>query len=232
MSRANGSTASNGTRELLGEILNNILDRVVVIGSDSVTRHGVAEVIRRTLDEMPAKVDVTVARAVLPGAVPSETDVLVVSSLGDRERALLRTLAGELPTVAILNEWGPAQVQTLIELGAHCAVTVNEVTLHVPSVLIAAAEGYAYVPRPCECLRAQSPLCDEITWLEMMARGDSMHRVQECSGLSTRQVRRRLRNLYSHLGVASRLEAVAKAAACGLISVTRVGTTDGMASPS
>ena len=172
--------------------------------------------------EEPADLDVWIR---LPGArvllftVGLADDYTIIRRFVEANHALL--------LIALLRDSTPEMYARALYAGAAGAVPWTSAPEAVIAVVESARQGYVLLPQNvakaiADGVGSSSGLpgirAEEIRWLQMMAKGKTVAELAGLIGYSEREMFRLLRQLYDHMGVRNRTEALLKAARCGVLS--------------
>jgi len=172
--------------------------------------------------EEPADLDVWIR---LPGArvllftVGLADDYTVIRRFVEANPALL--------LIALLRESTAEMYARALYAGAAGAVPWASAPEAVIAVVESARQGYVLLPQDvakaiADGVGSLSGLpgirAEEIRWLQMMAKGQTVAEMAALVGYSEREMFRLLRQLYDHMGVRNRTEALLTAARCGVLS--------------
>jgi DNA-binding NarL/FixJ family response regulator len=160
----------------------------------------------------------TAGRRVLLWTVRSQEDW--------KEFRALRGLNPELVLVALLVDPMPDAYAEALRSGAVAAVAWEAPPEDIVKVLAAALAGDTLIPAGvAQALAAKLPALEdpdwitheELTWLNILADGGTVHDLAGRVGYSERALYRLLHALYGRLGVSNRTEAILQASRRGLL---------------
>ena len=138
----------------------------------------------------------------------------------------LRGLNPKLVLVALLVDPTPDAYAEALRSGAVAAVAWEAAPEDIVKVLVAALAGDTLIPAGvAQALAAKLPAIEdpdwitheELTWLNILADGGTVHDLAQKVGYSERALYRLLHALYGRLGVSNRTEAILQASRRGLL---------------
>lgn len=147
----------------------------------------------------------------------------------DADIELLDELVSNNPSmavVALLDPLSPERLSTCLEAGACGCVSLDSSGERILMALEAGLNGLALLPvsmarrlvgRSVRQSKPQTLTSAQQTWLRRLASGMTIQELARQVGFSERETYRRLRQIYSAMGVRGRTEALILASASGLL---------------
>lgn len=171
------------------------------------------------VDDIPAWAERHGSGALIVGVQDSD-------DIGVLFEVLAQVRSTPITIVALIDDSSDDVLWRCIRAGATTCVSMRWNGTELALAIRAAVRGMTLTPQPM--LRrllelAQLPelslsLADyQVTWLKDMATGMTVAQLAESEGYSEREMYRRLKRLYSELGVANRVEALVLAASAGVL---------------
>lgn len=153
---------------------------------------------------------------------------LVVTVEPGRAQDVLNHAASRC-VVALLQDARPESYAEAFRAGARAAVAWEAPPELIAEVVEAAVRGYALLPAHLAAVLAGRAAAvaalhvsdDELSWLCVLAEGATVGQLAASLGRSERGMHRLLHDLYDHMGVTRRSEAIALAARAGLLDHER-----------
>lgn len=154
--------------------------------------------------------------------------LVVTVDAGRGEQDALEHVSGRC-VVALLHDARPDSYAEALRAGARAAVTWEAAPELIVEVVAAALRGYALLPADVAALLAGRAAAvsalrvsdDELSWLCGLAGGATVGQLADSFGRSERAMHRLLHDLYDHMGVTTRSEAIVLAARAGLLDHER-----------